>query len=57
LENLGRTAKPVSGPYGTGRLLETPVFSLLILDNGPMVAGAVTPNGLESAAAQIASTT
>jgi hypothetical protein len=57
LENLARTAKPVSGPYGTGRLLETPVFSLLILDNGRMVAGAVTPNGLESAATQIASTT
>ncbi len=30
---------------------------LLILDNGRMVAGAVTPNGLESAATQIASTT
>ena len=57
LENLGRTATPVSGPYGTGRLLETPVFSLLILDSGRMVAGAVTPNGLESAATQIASTT
>ncbi|HEY4396332.1 MAG TPA: hypothetical protein VGO28_01540 [Acidimicrobiia bacterium] len=56
LENLGRTAKPVTGPYGTGRLLETPVFSLLILDNGRMVAGAVTPNGLESAATQVAST-
>ena len=47
----------VSGPYGTGRLLETPVFSLLILDNGRMVAGAVTPKGLESAATQIVSTT
>jgi hypothetical protein len=56
-DNLSRTAKPVSGPYGTGRLLETPVFSLLILPNGRIVAGAVTPAGLEPAATQIASAT
>jgi hypothetical protein len=56
MANLGRTTKPVRGPYGTGQLLETPVFSLLILDNGRMVAGAVTPNGLEAAATQVAST-
>ncbi len=55
LDNLGRTAKAVSGPYGTGRLLETPVFSLLILDSGRVVAGALTPDGVEQAAAQIAS--
>jgi len=55
LDNLGGTAKAVSGPYGTGRLLETPVFSLLILDSGRVVAGALTPKGLEPAAAQIAS--
>lgn len=56
MESLGRTAKPVAGPYGTGRLLQTPVFSLLILDNGRIVAGAVTPAGLEPAATQIAGT-
>jgi outer membrane lipoprotein-sorting protein len=55
LDDLGRTAKTVTGPYGTGQLLETPVFSLLILPNGRIVAGAVTPGGLEPAAAQIAS--
>jgi hypothetical protein len=54
LEDLGRTAKSVTGPYGTGQLLETPVFSLLILDGGRIVAGAVTPEGLEPAATQIA---
>jgi hypothetical protein len=34
--------------------LETPVFSVLILPNGRIVAGAVTPEGLEPAATQIA---
>jgi len=54
MEDLSRTAKPVSGAYGSGRLLETPVFSLLILPNGRIVAGAVTPAGLEPAATQMA---
>jgi hypothetical protein len=54
LDDLGRTAKTVTGPYGSGKLLETPVFSLLILDSGRIVAGAVTPAGLEPAATQIA---
>lgn len=54
LDNLGRTAKAVTGSYGTGQLLESPVFSLLILPNGRIVAGAVTPAGLEPAATQIA---
>jgi outer membrane lipoprotein-sorting protein len=55
LDDLGRTAKTVTGTYGTGQLLETPVFSLLILPNGRIVAGAVTPEGLEPAAEQVAS--
>jgi hypothetical protein len=55
LDDLGRTAKDVSGPYGTGQLLETPVFSLLILPGGRVVAGAVTPQGLEPAAAEVTS--
>jgi outer membrane lipoprotein-sorting protein len=54
LDDLGRTAKTVTGPYGTGQLLETPVFSLLILPSGRIVAGAVTPAGLEPAAEQVA---
>jgi hypothetical protein len=54
LDRLGNTAKSVTGPYGGGRILETPAFSLLILDGGRIVAGAVTPKGLEPAAVQIA---
>ena len=54
VDDLGRTAKTVTGPYGSGKLLETPVFSLLILDSGRIVVGAVTPAGLEPAATQIA---
>jgi hypothetical protein len=56
MEDLTRTAKSVSGPYGTGRLLETPLFTVLVLDNGRIVAGAMTPEGLEPAATQIAGT-
>jgi hypothetical protein len=54
VDDLTRTAKTVTGTYGTGQVLETPVFSLLILPNGRIVAGAVTPKGLEPAAEQIA---
>jgi hypothetical protein len=55
LDDLTRTAKTVTGAFGTGQVLETPVFSLLVLPNGRIVAGAVTPKGLEPAAEQIAS--
>ena len=54
VDDLTRTAKSVSGAYGTGKLLQTPVFSLLVLPNGSIVAGAVTPAGLEPAATQVA---
>jgi len=56
MDDLTRTAKTVTGPYGSAKLLETPVFSLLVLGNGSIVAGAVTPAGLEPAATQIAGT-
>jgi outer membrane lipoprotein-sorting protein len=54
VDDLTRTAKTVTGTYGTGQVLETPVFTLLILPNGRIVAGAVTPKGLEPAAEQVA---
>jgi hypothetical protein len=54
MDDLTRTAKTITGPYGSGKLLETPVFSLLVLGNGSIVAGAVTPAGLAPAATQIA---
>ncbi len=50
VEQLARTAESVTGPFGTGQLVRTPVFSLLILPGGRIIAGAVTPAGLESAA-------
>jgi hypothetical protein len=55
LDDLSQTARTVTGPYGTAELLETPVFSVLILPGGRIVAGAVTAEGLEPAAREVAS--
>jgi len=52
VEQLTRGAETVTGPFGTGQLVRTPVFNLLVLNSGRIVGGAVTPAGLESAAAQ-----
>ncbi len=52
---LLRSATPVSGSWGSGKLLRTSVMSILILDNGRMLAGPVTPNVLEQDAPQAAS--
>lgn len=35
--------KPVSGQWGTGRLLQTTLFSVLVTSKGQILAGAVTP--------------
>jgi outer membrane lipoprotein-sorting protein len=40
----------VSGPWGKGRLLESPLLSLLITDDGQVFAGAVAPSHLYAAA-------
>lgn len=40
----------VSGPYGTGRALTSDLFSVLLLDDGRMLAGAVALDVLEEAA-------
>ena len=45
-------AKPVSGSWGSGRLLQTPLFSALFTNDGRMLVGAVTPDVLYSAASQ-----
>jgi hypothetical protein len=50
---LGATTE-VSGPYGTGRLLETELVTVLLLDDGRMLAGAVEPEVLFDAAADAA---
>lgn len=48
---LLRSLKPVSGAYGTGRVLKTALVSVLLLDNGKTYVGAVPPALLEAAAA------
>jgi hypothetical protein len=50
LDALLGSASRVSGPYGSGRLLETDLVSALLLDDGRLLLGAVTPEVLEQAA-------
>jgi outer membrane lipoprotein-sorting protein len=49
---LLKSATPVSGSWGSGRLLTTSLLSMLITSNGRVLAGAVTPQVLYQAAAQ-----
>jgi outer membrane lipoprotein-sorting protein len=42
----------VSGEWGSGRLLQSALFSVLITDDGRIIAGAVAPEKLYEAAAQ-----
>ena len=46
------SARPVSGSWGSGRLLRTPLSSLLVTSNGRVFFGAVTPDVLYRAATQ-----
>lgn len=48
---LLRGTTPVSGAYGSGRLLRTALVSALLLDDGRLLVGAVTPEVLTAAAA------
>ena len=50
---LLKTATPVHGAWGSGRLLHTSLVSVLMTSNGHVLVGAVTPAVLESAAAQV----
>ena len=43
-----RAGTPVSGSFGRGLLLRTRAFSVIALDDGRVVAGAVTPQRLEA---------
>ena len=56
LAALLEAAEPVSGPYGSGRLLRTALVSALLLDDGRVLIGAVTPEVLEAAASDTAAT-
>lgn len=46
-----RSAKEVSGSYGKGRVIRTALVSALLLDDGRLLVGSVTPDVLEQAAA------
>ncbi len=48
---LMKALRPVSGAFGTGRLLKTNLLSVLLLDNGKAYVGAVSPAMIEQAAA------
>lgn len=50
LAALLQAATPVSGAYGSGRLLTTPLGSALLLDDGRLLVGAVDPELLMAAA-------
>jgi hypothetical protein len=45
---LYQATDPVTGPFGSGRLLHTNLINALILPGGTVVAGFVTPQVLES---------
>jgi outer membrane lipoprotein-sorting protein len=51
---LIKSATRVSGSWGSGRLIKTSLISVLITDNNRVLVGAVTPQVLYSAAAQVA---
>jgi outer membrane lipoprotein-sorting protein len=51
---LIKSATPVSGSWGSGRLIKTSLISILITNNCRVLVGAVTPQVLYSAAAQAA---
>ncbi|MGH8775677.1 MAG: LolA family protein [Jiangellaceae bacterium] len=53
LDALLGSATTVTGPYGSGRMLETALVSALLLDDGRLLVGAVTPDVLEAAAQSV----
>jgi hypothetical protein len=50
---LLKSATPVHGAWGSGKLLHTSLVSVLLTDNGHVLVGAVTPAVLYRAAAQV----
>jgi outer membrane lipoprotein-sorting protein len=53
LSALELAATPVHGSWGSGRLLRTSLFSVLLLSDGPVLVGATVPSVLYSAAAHL----
>jgi hypothetical protein len=50
---LQGAATPVSGSWGSGHLLRTTLFSVLITNNGHVLIGAVQPSVLYADAARL----
>jgi hypothetical protein len=50
---LLKSATRVTGPFGSGRLVRTSLLSAILLDDGRLAAGAVTPQALEAALATV----
>ena len=53
LRVLLKAATPVHGPWGSGRLLRTALFSVLLTSKGQVLVGAVTPAVLYADAAKV----
>jgi hypothetical protein len=53
LRVLLKAATPVHGPWGSGRLLRTTLFSVLLTSKGQVLVGAVTPAVLYADAAKV----
>ena len=53
LRALLLAATPVSGDWGSGRLLQTTLFSVLVTSKGQILAGAVSPSVLYADAARV----
>ncbi|MFF5206124.1 outer membrane lipoprotein carrier protein LolA [Streptosporangium sp. NPDC000396] len=52
VDALLKSAKPVSGAWGSGKVIQTKLISVLLTDDGRLLAGAVTPEKLVEAAGQ-----
>ncbi|WP_113702625.1 LolA family protein [Nonomuraea lactucae] len=50
LDNVLKNATPVSGPWGSGRLISTKLVTALLTDDGRLLVGAVTPEEITKAA-------
>ncbi|MFF3437509.1 outer membrane lipoprotein carrier protein LolA [Streptosporangium sp. NPDC002721] len=49
---LLKSAKPISGAWGSGKVVQTKLVSALLTDDGRLLVGAVTPEKLSEAAGQ-----
>nr|WP_055502732.1 hypothetical protein [Nonomuraea pusilla] len=50
LDTVLKSAKPVSGPWGSGRVVTTKLVTALLTDDGRLLVGAVTPEEIVKAA-------